>query len=101
MSPVRTQCPPYENGGGEGITIGMSSGEPDVGELISVGEAIRILDAMEVRPRAVEMGLGDAQGLVLAEDLHADRDYPPFDKSLMDGFAVRCADVAHAPAVLR
>jgi molybdopterin molybdotransferase len=31
---------------------------------------------------------------VLAEDVFADRDYPPFDKSQMDGFAVRCADAS-------
>src|SRR5207237_798161 len=30
----------------------------------------------------------------------SDRDYPPFDKSLMDGFAVRCADVQRAGAEL-
>src|SRR5204862_3503430 len=29
------------------------------------------------------------------------RDYPPFNKSLMDGFAVRAADVARTPAELR
>jgi molybdopterin molybdotransferase len=31
-------------------------------------------------------------GLVLAEDVYADRDSPPFAKSLVDGFAVRCQD---------
>jgi molybdopterin molybdotransferase len=30
----------------------------------------------------------------------ADRDYPPFDRSLMDGYAVRVADVARTPVEL-
>lgn len=31
----------------------------------------------------------EASGRVLAEDVFADRDYPPFDRSARDGFAVR------------
>ena len=34
----------------------------------------------------------DASGRVLAEDVVADRDYPPFDRSARDGFALRAAD---------
>jgi molybdopterin molybdotransferase len=37
--------------------------------------------------------LGEADGMRLAADVSADRDYPPFAKSLMDGFAVKSADV--------
>ena len=33
-----------------------------------------------------------ACGRVLAEPIVADRDYPPFDRSTRDGFAVRAAD---------
>jgi molybdopterin molybdotransferase len=33
-----------------------------------------------------------ALGLVLAEDVAADRDLPPFPKAMMDGYAVRAAD---------
>ena len=44
----------------------------------------------------LERGLGR----VLAERIMADRDYPPFDRSTRDGFAVRTADVASAPATL-
>jgi molybdopterin molybdotransferase len=36
--------------------------------------------------------LPDGLGLVLAEDIAADADSPPFDKALMDGYAVRSAD---------
>src|SRR5206468_11928159 len=65
-----------------------------------VAQAIEILDAAEVHPRVVRKKLADAMGLRLAQDVLADRDYPPFDKSLMDGFAVRCADVSIAGAEL-
>lgn len=34
-----------------------------------------------------------ALGLVLAEDVSCDLDMPPYDKSLMDGYAVRSADL--------
>jgi molybdopterin molybdotransferase len=47
------------------------------------------------------LSLLDAVGLVLAEDLRADRDFPPFPRSTRDGFAVRAADVAASPARLR
>ena len=75
--------------------------EPDVSQLLSVAEAIAIIDAVEVTPRVVEVPLDRADGFRLAREIVADRDYPPFDKSLMDGYAVRCADVATTPVELR
>jgi molybdopterin molybdotransferase len=62
--------------------------------LITVQRAIEILDTTPVTPRIHRIALTQAIGLRLAEDIHSDRDYPPFDKSLMDGFAVRSADIA-------
>lgn len=44
--------------------------------------------------------LEEALGLVLAEPGIADLDSPPFDKSLMDGYAVRHADVTSAGITL-
>jgi molybdopterin molybdotransferase len=41
----------------------------------------------------VEVDLDAAHGRVLAEELRADRDQPPTDRSAMDGYAVRCADL--------
>jgi molybdopterin molybdotransferase len=38
---------------------------------------------------------------VLAETVSADRDYPPFHRATRDGFAVRAADLASIPAVLK
>ena len=50
------------------------------------------------------VSLADALGRVLAEDVTAERDQPPFPRSPLDGYAVRAADVAGAskenPAVL-
>lgn len=42
-----------------------------------------------------------AAGRVLAENVAADRDYPPFHRSIRDGFAVRAADVAAPPVTLQ
>jgi molybdopterin molybdotransferase len=52
-----------------------------------------------VRPLApTELGLADAAGLVLAEDVTAASPIPSFDNSSMDGYAVRVEDVAAASA---
>lgn len=50
---------------------------------------------------ATRLPLADVLGLRLAEDVCSDVDSPPFDKSLMDGFAVRSGDVATGQAELR
>jgi molybdopterin molybdotransferase len=44
--------------------------------------------------------IDSALGRVLAEDVAADHDLPPFDRAAMDGYAVRAADAASAPVVL-
>lgn len=45
--------------------------------------------------------LQKALGRVLATDVNADRDYPPFNRSARDGFAVMASDVMKTPARLR
>ena len=45
--------------------------------------------------------LDDALGRVLASTISADRDYPPFNRSARDGFAVRASDVANPPARMK
>ena len=45
--------------------------------------------------------LPDAAGRVLATAIVGDRDQPPFNRSAMDGYAVRSVDVAQAPVQLR
>lgn len=46
------------------------------------------------------VALDAALGRVLAEDIHANRDLPPYDVSAMDGFAVRGSDLKSIPATL-
>jgi molybdopterin molybdotransferase len=43
----------------------------------------------------------ESAGLVLAEDLVADRDFPPFPRATRDGFAVRSAEAGAVPLRLR
>src|SRR5579862_9572909 len=50
-------------------------------------------------PRAHSLGPA-ALGLVLAEDVASDLDMPPYDKSMMDGYAVQSADMAGGRAEL-
>jgi molybdopterin molybdotransferase len=50
-----------------------------------------------IRALSVEtIGLRDALGRVLAEDVVSPIEHPPWDNSSMDGYAVRAADVASA-----
>ena len=66
--------------------------------LVSIEDALRILREV-VRPRPLgteEVSLEDSFGRVLAEDVVADVDVPPYDRSLRDGYAVRSIDVSGA-----
>lgn len=57
--------------------------------MLSVSEAIAAV-LSETRPLIPEsLPLAETLGLVLAEDVHSGTDLPPFDKSLVDGFAIR------------
>ena len=47
------------------------------------------------------MALQDAFRRVVSEDICADIDLPPFDRSRMDGYALRSADAGSAPVTLR
>ena len=69
--------------------------------MISVAEAIQIVRA-HTRPLPSErVGLQHVLNRVLAEDIIADSDLPPFDRSQMDGYAVRAEETADAPVRLR
>ena len=67
---------------------------------------MKLLTVEEARRRMTEglspgpseaVRLADAVGRVLAEDVTALRDQPPYDASAMDGWAVREADLGGAP----
>jgi molybdopterin molybdotransferase len=66
--------------------------------MLSVDEALaRVLS--ESRPLAPrEIPLNDALGLVLAKNIFSDVDSPPFDKALMDGYAIVASDLAGGDA---
>ncbi len=58
-----------------------------------------VLDAMP-KLEARRVGIREALGLVLVDDVTARHDLPPFANSAMDGYAVRSADVRDAPVDL-
>ena len=62
--------------------------------MISVDETLRrILERTPELP-AEMVGFASARGRVLREAVFADRDLPPFDRSAVDGYAVRAACLA-------
>ena len=69
--------------------------------LISVAGALEQVLAHAAPLDAVTVPLTEADGRVLASDLKSRRTQPPADVSAMDGYAVRAADVALAPAKLK
>ena len=71
-------------------------------KLVSVEEALRLLEEKlgGIRPLGVvEVPILESVGHVLAEDVVARIDYPPFDRSTVDGYAVRSLDLAGASEV--
>lgn len=74
--------------------------------LITIGEAFGILwEDVAAVERTVTVSILEAGGRVLAEDVIADRDVPPFARAAMDGYAVVAEDTFGAgtynPKVLR
>ncbi len=68
--------------------------------MITVAEALEIV-RKACPPGAPERApLSDARGRFLARDVASDVDWPPFDTSAMDGYAVRLADLAAPGAAL-
>ncbi|HQX56348.1 MAG TPA: hypothetical protein PLP07_10495, partial [Pyrinomonadaceae bacterium] len=68
--------------------------------MISVSEATQTIRLRSAQRGTESVSLTDSVGRVLANDIVADTDLPPFDRSQMDGFAVIAADVESAPAEL-
>jgi molybdenum cofactor synthesis domain-containing protein len=69
--------------------------------MISVAEAIQIVKQHTRALPPERVKLEEALDRVLAEDVIADSDLPPFDRSQMDGYAVRADDTTEAPVRLR
>ncbi|MGH9970864.1 MAG: molybdopterin molybdotransferase MoeA [Pyrinomonadaceae bacterium] len=73
--------------------------------MIPVAEAIRIVRDQTLRLPPETVSLEDALRRFLAQDIIADSDLPPFDRSQMDGYALRAAEtqqaIPEAPVRLR
>jgi molybdopterin molybdotransferase len=63
-------------------------------------KVIETVGARTTASRRESVPIHRALGRVLAAEVRADRDYPPFDRSTRDGFAVHAADLASLPAKL-
>ncbi len=66
--------------------------------MIPLDEAKARINAAIQPLAAVQVPIAEARGLVLAQEVLAQEDIPPFDNTAMDGFAVRSADLASATA---
>jgi len=69
--------------------------------LLELDEAWTAISA-ELTPGEIEtVPLGQAVGRTLARAVYATSDFPPFDKAMMDGFAVRATDCSAAGTTLK
>jgi len=69
--------------------------------MLSVAAAQKLIEKTIVPVTPVAVELTQAWGQVLAEAIVATMDSPPFDKSMMDGYAVRSSDTPQAGQSLR
>lgn len=69
--------------------------------MITVDQALEITLSRIHLLEAETILLEQALNRILAEDVLADIDLPPFDRARMDGYAVRSADTAEVPARLK
>ena len=75
-------------------------------EGIELEQAVKLLlERAKLPEETEEVALSEALGRTLAEDMRADFDNPPFDRSPLDGYAIIAADTVDAtrekPARLR
>jgi molybdopterin molybdotransferase len=69
--------------------------------MIPVSKAIEIVKRETGKLGKEAVKLPSAVGRVLAENIIADSDMPPFDRSQMDGYAMKAKDTANAPVDLK
>ncbi len=60
--------------------------------MLTIEEALKLVTDCARELPACRVPLGEAAGLVLAEDVTSEVNSPPYDKALMDGYAVRSGD---------
>src|SRR5260370_27463377 len=66
---------------------------------ISQAQALVLEHSQPLPPQAAPLNPA-LLGLVLAEEVRSDLDMPPYDKALMDGFALRSADLPDGKGTL-
>ncbi|MFL2871416.1 MAG: gephyrin-like molybdotransferase Glp [Pirellulaceae bacterium] len=64
--------------------------------MLSVNEALKLIKQHVTVLADEAVGLSDAIGRVLATDCHSTLDSPPYDKSMVDGYAIRSADLTES-----
>src|SRR5690606_13402802 len=69
--------------------------------MLSVAKALAEVIRRSSPVDSESIPLGHALNRTLATDVASGIDSPPFDKALMDGFAVRSADTAEGTATLK
>ncbi len=57
--------------------------------MIDVGKALGLIEQYLLDCGTEELPLDHCAGKILMEDVRADREYPPFDRVMMDGIAIR------------
>jgi molybdenum cofactor synthesis domain-containing protein len=72
-----------------------------VKKMIPINQAISTVLAESHRLPVESIALSQSSGRILAQDIVADTDLPPFNRAQMDGYAVRAADVSNVPATLK
>lgn len=60
--------------------------------MTTVAEAIQLITAQAKSFGKEKVSIDEAFNRVLAQDVMADRDYPPFNRATMDGYAIQSAD---------
>ena len=60
--------------------------------LLSVPEIRDLLESILPSPEIISVPLDESAGRTLAEPVRADRDGPPYDRVMMDGYALRAGD---------
>lgn len=68
----------------------------EVNELVSLEDALSLILPRVHSVAAERVGLNEALGRILARDVVAPFDVPPFNRSPLDGYALRAEDVAAA-----
>ena len=61
--------------------------------MITVEEALSIINNISIKNKTKEVLLNHSLYYTLAEDIVTDRNYPPFNRSAMDGYAINIDDL--------